>query len=54
MPTYRNVSNSRLTIPRLGVVVEPGETFVSPFEIDDGNYELVKDKKAADAAHKED
>lgn len=47
MPNYRNVSNARLTIPKLGIVVGPGEIFSSPFPIDDGNYELVKDKKAA-------
>lgn len=52
MKTYRNVSNARRWIRRVGVVVDPGETFVCDFEIEDANFAEVKEKerKAADAA----
>lgn len=50
---YRNASSRTLSIFRLGVVVEPGGEFSSPFPIDDGNYELVTPKKRAGMPGKE-
>ena len=46
---YRNASSRRLWIRRVGVTVDPGEVFESPFEITYSTFERVKDeaKKAA-------
>ena len=53
MFTYRNASNSRRWIRRLGIVVESQETFKSDRPIDDANFELVVEKKPGDAPAKE-
>ena len=54
MLTYRNASNSRRWIRRLGVVVDSWETFQRDRPINDANFEEVKDKKAAGTSGKED
>ena len=49
---YYNATTRRLYIRRLGVVVESGEEFESPYEISDANFEPVKEP--ASPAKKED
>ena len=54
MLTYRNATNQRRLIRRLGIVVEPGETFYSDRPIEDANFPEVKEKAGAKATGKED
>ena len=44
MFTYRNASSRRLWIRRVGVEVDPGGTFQSPFEISDSNFERIEEE----------
>ena len=46
MFTYRNASSRRLWIRRVGVEVDPGGVFQSPYEINDPTFERVEDKKS--------
>ena len=50
---YRNATTRRLYIRRLGVVVDPGDEFESPYEILDANYEQVTSAKPASPAKEE-
>ena len=54
MPAYRNATTQRRLIRRLGIVVEPGEMFMSDREISDANFPEVKEKAGAKATGKED
>ena len=47
---YRNATTHRLYIRRLGLVVDPGDEFESPYEISDANYEPVTNAKPASPA----
>ena len=55
MPTYRNVTTRTLWVRRAGVVVESLGVFTCDFEINDANFELVKEpaKKPAGDPGKE-
>ena len=50
---YRNATTHRLYIRRLGVVVDPGDEFESPYEILDANYEQITQKQPASPAKEE-
>ena len=53
---YRYVNNGRRWIRRLGIVVETGDVFESPHELNDASYEPVKEdkKRAASVTAEED